>query len=122
MPAPSRPLGSDTITIRVPTKVVNVRDGSTSYSYANGAVIEDCSFQPYLMTEKFQEEFTLERESSRNFFRLFLPWTDVTEALTSEYRILFEGVEYEIHSEAGKWRDFRGVKNHLAFLVKLRRG
>lgn len=119
---PSWPLGSDTITLRVPTIVVDPTDNTNYYRYANGATVQNCSFQPFLMTEKFQEEFTIERESTRAFFRVFMPVTPETEAVTSTYRIVFDGDEYEVHSLIGKWRDFSGLKDHVAFLVKRRVG
>lgn len=119
---PSRPLGSDTITIRVPTQTVDPRDNTVYYSFTDGAVIQGCNFQAFLMTEKFQEEFTVERETTRTFFRVFVPARPETAVITDKYRILFEGVEYEVHALLGKWRHFSGQENHYAFLVKRRIG
>lgn len=118
----ARPLGPDTILLREPTIVVDSDDGTTYYEYSDGASIRNCYFQPFLMTEKFQEESTLERESSRTFFRVFVPWTSETEQILDTWRIVFEGTEYEVHAQEGRWRDFRGQKNHIAFLVKQRTG
>lgn len=118
---PSRPLGSDTITIRVPTLVHGSR-GDMTYEYADGAVIRACNFQPFIPSEKFQEEFTNERETTRTFYRLYVPWTTETEQITDRYRILFEGVEYEVHALTGKWKHFSGKKNHIAIMLKERIG
>jgi hypothetical protein len=117
---PTRPLGNDTITLLVPTATVDSRDNTTYYTYTDGAIVTGCSFQPFLMTEKFQEEFTLERESSRTFFRVFMPATDDTLLVTDKYRIRFDGVIYEVHAQAGEWRHFSGRLNHVAFLCKRR--
>jgi hypothetical protein len=70
------------------------------------------------MTEKFQEEMTTERDTTRTFYRVFAPWTTETEQIGYQYKILFEGEEYQVHALSGRWRDLRGQKNHIAFLVK----
>ena len=115
-------LGSDTITLRVPTLTVDSRDSTNYYTYSDGAVIRRCSFQPFLMTEKFQEENTNEREYTRTFYRVFVPWTTETEQINDTYRIVFEGYEYEVHALIGKWRRLNGSKHHIAFLCKRRKG
>lgn len=115
-----RPLGSDTVTLRPPTVTTDTVDNTVYYTYADGAVIENCNFQPFLMTEKFQEEFTLERESSRTFFRVFAPHNADTAAITEKYQIKFQGDIYEVHALIGKWRFFSGSNNHIAFLCKRR--
>lgn len=120
MPTPTRPLGNDTITLLVPTETVDTRDNTRYYTYTPGATVYNCSFQPFLMTEKFQEEFTTERESSRTFFRVFAPATPEVLAVTEKYQILFDGVVYEVHAVAGRWRHPSGTLNHVAFLCKLR--
>lgn len=117
-----RRLGSDTITIRVPTLVSDTRDNTGYYEYEDGSVIRGCSFQPFLMTEKFQEEFTSERDATRTFYRVFVPWNTETEQITDKHRILFEGIEYEVHALRGQWRKLNGEKHHIAFLVKKRAG
>lgn len=117
-----RPLSGDTITLLVPSVVVDSRDNTRYYTHSPGATIKGCSFQPFLMTEKFQEEFTTERESTRTFYRVFVPWTADTALITEKYRILFEGEEFEVHAMIGKWRDFRRNQDHIAFLVKKRIG
>lgn len=118
----TRPLGSDTITLRVPTETVDTVDNTTYFTYADGAEIKNCNVQAFLMTQKFQEEFTIERESTRTFFRVFAPWTDETALITDKYRLLFRGVEYEVHALIGKWQHFSGKHNHVGFLIKLRIG
>lgn len=111
-------LGLDTITLLVPTITVDSRDNTNYYTYIQGGVIRNCNVQPFLMTEKFQEEFTTEREGARTYYRVFAPWTPETEQVNDRYKILFAGVEYDVHSLAGRWQDFRGMKNHIAFLIK----
>lgn len=120
MPRRSRPLGSDTIILQPPTEVVDTRDNTTYWTWADGATVRNCSFQPYLLTEKFQEEFTLERESSRTFCRVFVPVNDDTLLINEQYRIVFQGEQYEVHAITGEWRAFSGRKDHIAFLVKRR--
>lgn len=117
---PSRPLGNDTIIIRVPTIIVDSRDNTRYYTYSNGATVKNCNFQPYLMTEKFQEEFTTERESSRTFFRVFMPAIPAVLAMGETHRIMHDSIEYEVHALPGYWRHFSGVLNHVAFLCKRR--
>lgn len=119
---PSRPLGSDTVTIRVPTTTIDPNDNTRYFSYADGATIQGCNIQPFLTTEKFQEEFTLEREATRTFFRLFMPISLETLAVDDTYRIVFQDIEYEIHAIPGEWRHFDGRKNHIAVLIKRRKG
>lgn len=115
------PLGHDTILLRPWTAVVEARGNTKYYEYSDGATVRHCNFQPFLMTEKFQEEFTIERESSRTFYRVFAPVTPETLLIDEKYHIVFEGVEYEVHAVPGEWRYFSGRKNHIAFLCKLRR-
>lgn len=119
---PTRPLGPDTITIRVPVITVDTRDNTSYYDYVDGATIAHCSFQPFLMTEKFQEEFTVERQTTRTFYRVFVPVLPETLEITETYRIIFDGVEYQVHAVPGSWRHFSGKRNHIAFLVNLRIG
>ena len=115
-------LSSDTITILVPVVGRDPRDNTVYYTFTEGAVVEGCSFQPFLITQKFQEEFTTERDTSRAFFRVYMPWTSDTEQITDKYQIRFDGEDYEVHSLVGKWKDFRRAKNHIALLVKKRSG
>lgn len=115
-------LGSDTITIRVPTLTVDARDNTNYTTYTDGATVRNCSFQPFLMTEKFQEENTVEREYTRTFYRVFVPWNTSTEQITDTYRIVHDDIEYEVHALIGKWKRLSGQKHHIAFLVKRRVG
>lgn len=118
----SRPLGNDTITILVPTVVIDERDNTEYLEYSDGATVRNCSLQPFLMTEKFQEEYTTERESTRTFFRIFVPVNDDTLAINETYQIRFDGDIYEVHALPGEWRALNGRKDHIAFLVKRRIG
>lgn len=118
----SRPLGKDTIVILVPTVTVDTRDNTEYLVYTDGATVGDCSLQPFLMTEKFQEEYTTERESTRTFFRVFVPVLPETSAMDETYRIRFDGDVYEVHAIPGEWRSLGGRADHIAFLIKRRVG
>lgn len=117
---PTRPLGPHTITILDPVETIDTRDNTVTYTYATGATVKGCNVQAYLMTEKFQEEFTTEREGARAFYRVFAPTNAYTLAVTDKHRISFKGAVYEVHSLSGVWEHFSGASNHVAFLIKRR--
>lgn len=119
---PSRPLGSDVVTILVPSVTTDARDNTQYLSYSDGLTVHGCNFQPFMLTQKFQEEFTTERETTRTFFRVYMPALPEVEAITPKHKVRFGGVEYEVHSLIGKWRHFSGLKDHVAFLLKRREG
>lgn len=118
----SRPLGNDTITILVPTVVIDERDNTQYLEYSDGVTVRNCSLQPFLMTEKFQEEYTTERESTRTFYRVFVPVTPETLEIDETYQVRFNGDVYEVHALPGEWRSLTGRLDHIAFLVKRRVG
>lgn len=119
---PTRPLGNDTITIRVPTIVIDPDDGTHQYIFADGATVRNCSIQPFVMSNKLQSEVTVERESTTTYFRAYLPVNIHTLAIEYTYRIVFAGNEYEVQAVPGEWRHFSGKKSHVAFLLKRRIG
>lgn len=119
---PTRPLGHDTITIRVPTIVIDPDDGTHEYTFADGATVRNCNIQPFILSNKLQSEVTLEREHTTTFFRAWLPVSAVTLAINYTYRIRFKGVEYEVHAVPGEWRHFSGKQNHISFMLRLRIG
>lgn len=119
---PSRPLGPHTVYLMPPVLNVDTVGNTTYYTYPDLVEVRNSFFQPFLMTEKFQEEFTNERETTRTFYRVFVPWNSVTELITDEYRITFKGSVYEVHALIGEWSHFSGEQNHIAFLVKRREG
>lgn len=118
----SRPLGNDTITILVPTVTVDTRDNTEYLTYTDGATIRNCSLQPFLMTEKFQEEYTTERESTRTFFRVFCPVLPEILEIDQTYQIRYADEVYEVHAIPGEWRALSGRPDHIAFLLKRRVG
>jgi hypothetical protein len=117
---PTRPLGPHTITILVPTEVVDTRDNTVYFEYVDGATVRNCNVQAFLPTEKFQEEFTTEREGARTFYRVYAPTNPYTLAIDDTYRLRHKGVIYEVHSLSGVWEHFSGASNHVAFLIKRR--
>lgn len=119
-----RDLGNDTITLKVPTEVLNTRDNSTYIDHDNTTlvVVPKCNVQPFLIAEKLQEEVTVERDYARTTWRVWAPSTPEVLALQKHDRVEFEGVEYEVYGFLGSWRRLTGANHHTQFIMELRSG
>lgn len=119
-----RALGNDTITLVKPTIIVDPVDNTEviSFDTTTEIVVRRCMIEPFLLSEKLQEEITGERDFVRSTWRVWAPATADVLALSHHDRIIHQGQEYEVFGHLGVWRDFAGRNHHVQFIIELREG
>lgn len=120
------PLGDETVEIWRPATLTDP-DGSRrrplKLDTANAtliASIDSCSVQPFLMAEKLQVEYSLEREYSQTSWRIFAPTTTVVIEPTDWVK--WRGEIYEVFGFPGVWRDSFPDLDHTEIIMRKRRG
>ena len=118
------PLGNDTITLLKPTATTDTRDNTLYWSFTSPTevVVNGCSVQPFLPSDKLQFEVTIDRDYSRSTWRVYAPPTTDVMAVKAHDRISFAGDEYEVFGNPGTWRNRHGVLHHVQIIIQVRLG
>lgn len=116
-------LGSQTITVRNAPLVPSSRGTSLIRDWANAeeTTFNDCNVQPFKLAEKLAYSNDAEREFSKVGFRVYAP-PDADGVVTAESHILYKGIEYEVLGIEGDWHRLDGTLDHVAFIIRERRG
>lgn len=114
-------LGSDSFVIQRAPLLIDPRDGSSYRDWNNPVqtTVRDANVQPFMMAEKLNFEENRDREFSRTAIRVYAPpGTDVE----STDRIVYNSRTYDVFGTPGDWHRFSGLKNHVAFIARIREG
>lgn len=116
-----RPLGNDTIQIKRAPLVVEPAGNEQYRDWANATLttVSHCNLQPFLPSDRLQYEVNAEREFSRAVWRLYCP--PGTDLLPSD-RVIYAGEEYEVVSEAARWRRLGGQERYVGVILQRRIG
>jgi hypothetical protein len=75
--------------------------------------------EPFPLAEKLNHEENRDREFSRTAFRVYMPAD--TDVLRTD-RLVIDGLECDVFGHPGPWFDFKGIKNHVAVIARIREG
>lgn len=116
-------LGAQIITVLNAPFVDSPRGTSSVRDWANAAetVISGCNIQPFKLAEKLAYSNDKEREFSKMGLRVYAP-VEADGVVTAESKIRYNGTVYDVLGIQGVWFRLDGTLDHVAFIMRERRG
>ena len=108
-------LGSEVITVVHAVLVQDVHDNSEYRDWDNAtrSPISGCMVQPFLLSNKLVQEDSLQREFTREFYRIWMPAGTVVEYTD---RLEWRDANMEIFGPAQRWHTISGTPHHIQLL------
>lgn len=116
-------LGTQTIEILNAPLVDSPRGTSSVRDWVNAevTVVEGCNVQPFKLAEKLAYSNDSQREFSKSGFRVYAPGV-ADGIVTAESKVRYRGTTYEVLGITGTWFRLDGTIDHVAFVIRERRG
>lgn len=100
---------------------VNPRDNSRYRDWANATstTIRRCNIQPFLQSNKKNQEIDAGREFTKTLWQAFFP--PGSDILSSDL-VDYAGNTYEVLAEPGRWRFITGQERYTSVILVRREG